>query len=290
MQTAQQGAAGSPQASRGLADLALALGLLVAKMEEELATAAGHQTKKHAQLGMKAAGRESAGLPVMHLPPVASAQTASRSASRSSTRCTPWCAAVSPSISPFVCSSIHSPCASTALTRPMPSCAEEHAGQRDPCAGLWLGPLAPALQVPWRSLVPVEPAVQRAPLILAASPVARRPWWRRGCRLSPLPLSNVSGACLLLPARHPRSRLVLFSPSASTPSSLAPPLAPALAPPTVLPRSDLSHQGLPGDDPTECSFLFLYVLCSAMLRPVRVIIECRPLCLLAPPLSSRQPV
>ena len=29
----------------------------------------------------------------------------------------------------------------------------------------------------------------------------------------------------------------------------------------------MTHRGLPGDDPTDCSFVFLYMLCSISIRP-----------------------
>ncbi|CAI5526323.1 unnamed protein product [Closterium sp. Naga37s-1] len=32
-------------------------------------------------------------------------------------------------------------------------------------------------------------------------------------------------------------------------------------------QRNMSHRGLPGDDPTDCSMVFLYMLCSLSIRP-----------------------
>ena len=34
----------------------------------------------------------------------------------------------------------------------------------------------------------------------------------------------------------------------------------------------LSHRGLTGDDYTECSFIFLYILCTMSIRQVKLLI------------------
>lgn len=36
----------------------------------------------------------------------------------------------------------------------------------------------------------------------------------------------------------------------------------------------LSHRNLPGDDYTECSFIFLYILCTMSIRQVNSYISC----------------
>ena len=72
-----------------------------------------------------------------------------------------------------------------------------------------------------------------------------------------LDLAVLTWQCLLAPMLL--AWLCLLAPLPSSPLaaiSLRNPLA-------------LTHGGLEGDDMSECGFIFVYILCSAMLRPVR---------------------